>query len=296
MTYSSFDIAPISGALGAEVSGLDLNQMDDASFAQLSAALNEFLVLLIRDQDLSLQQHRAVASRFGKLIPHPYVTGLEADTDIFEIVREPGENFSWDNYFHSDLMFLEKPPKASALYAVTVPPYGADTEFCNMYLAYETLSKGMQNLLDTLWCVNESGDTRQWSDKYESMHRLKNEEKQAIHPAVRVHPETGRKSLYLSPAFTTRFDGMTCEESAPLIDYLYRHATQSHLSCRLQWRAGSLAVWDNRVSLHHAVADYFGENANYRRVMRRATIEGEVPLATTDVAGGDNRVAAAGGN
>ncbi len=282
MSYSKFEITPISGALGAEVTGLDLNQMDDETFSQLSDAFNEFLVLLIHGQNLTLEQHRAFASRFGKLIPHPYVTGLEQDPDIFEIVREPGENFSWDNYFHSDLMFLDKPPKASALYAVTVPPYGSDTEFCNMYLAYETLSQGMQDLLDNLWCVNESGDTRQWSDKYQSMHRLKNEEKQALHPAVRIHPETGRKSLYMSPAFTTRFENMSVEDSAPLIDYLYKHSTQSHLNCRLRWRTGSLALWDNRVSLHHAVADYFGDNANYRRVMRRATIEGETPLSAIE--------------
>ena len=115
-------------------------------------------MLLFRDQDLSLRDQREFAARFGNLIPHPYVTGLDDDPDIFEIVREPGENFSWDNFYHSDLMFLEKPPMASALYAVTVPPYGADTEFCNMYLAYETLSDRMKDMIGTLRGVNESGD------------------------------------------------------------------------------------------------------------------------------------------
>ena len=206
------------------------------------------------------------------------MTGVDEDPDLFEIVREPGEAFSWDNYYHSDLMFLETPPMASALYGVEVPPYGADTEFCNTYLAYESLSDGMKRLVAPLEGVNESGDPNHWSDKYEGMHELENAPRSATHPIVRVHPVTKRKALYLTPAFTTRFNGMTAQESEPLLSYLYNQATQSHFNCRLQWQAGSLALWDNRASLHHAVADYFGEVAKHRRVMRRATIEGERPL------------------
>ena len=280
MNYSAFRVKPISGALGAEVFGIDLSvELDDATMEEIRAALNEFIVLLFRDQSLDLAAHRRFAGRFGPLIPHPYVTGLPEDPDIFEIVREPGENFSWDNFYHSDLMFLERPPMASALYAAEVPPYGADTEFCNMYLAYEALTPRMQKLVEDLRGVNESGDPSHWSDKYESMHRLRNAPTEATHPVVRVHPDTGRKSLYLSPAFTTRFEGMSVRESEPLIKFLYDHCTQSQFGCRLHWEPQSLALWDNRVSLHHAVADYFGEVSRHRRVMRRATIEGEVPIA-----------------
>jgi taurine dioxygenase len=280
MDYTSFLVQPISGALGAEVTGIDLSQALSATATQeVRHAFSEYVVLLFRDQDLDLAAQRRFANLFGPLIPHPYVTGMDQDPDIFEIVREPGENYSWDNYYHSDLMFLERPPMASALYAVTVPPYGADTEFCNMYLAYETLSGRMKELVETLRGVNESGDPGHWSDKYEGMHRLANAPREATHPVVRVNPDTGRKSLYLSPAFTTRFEGMTVKESAPLIEFLYEHATQSHFGCRLHWQKGSLALWDNRVSLHHAVADYFGEVTKHRRIMRRATIEGEVPVA-----------------
>ncbi|MGI9336142.1 MAG: TauD/TfdA dioxygenase family protein [Gammaproteobacteria bacterium] len=278
--YRAFHVQPISGALGAEVSGIDLSGQLSASAAdEIREALNEYVVLLFRDQNLSLADQRRFAARFGPLIPHPYVTGLDEDPDIFEIVREPGEGYSWDNFYHSDLMFLEKPPMASALFAVEVPPFGADTEFCNMYLAYETLSERMRQMLAPLRGVNESGDPSHWSSKYEGMHERRNSPAAATHPIVRVHPETGRKALYLSPAFTTRFEGMTDKESAPLIDFLYAHATQSQFGCRLHWKQGSLALWDNRVSLHHAVADYFGEVARHRRVMRRATIEGEVPIA-----------------
>ena len=146
--------------------------------------------------------------------------------------------------------------------------------FCNMYLAYETLSDRMKEMIGTLRGVNESGDPGHWSDKYESMHRLKNAATEATHPIVRVHPETGRKSLYLSPAFTTRFEGMTVRK----VSRLSTSSTtmpRNRSWCRLHWQASSLALWDNRVSLHHAVADYFGEMSKHRRVMRRATIEGK---------------------
>ena len=123
-------MAPISGALGAEVFGIDLSaDLDEAAMDEIRRALAEYVVLLFRDQELSVASQRAFAGRFGRLIPHPYVTGVDQDPDQFEIVREPGEGYSWDNYYHSDLMFLERPPMGSALYGVEVPPYGADTEF-----------------------------------------------------------------------------------------------------------------------------------------------------------------------
>ena len=277
--YSSFEVAPISGALGAVVTGIDLsNDLEPAQLKDIKSALNEFLVLLFRDQSLTVAGQRNFAEHFGPLIPHPYVHGVDEDPDIFQIVREPGEDYSWDNFYHSDLMFLERPPMGSALYAEEVPPYGADTEFCNMYLAYEALSDGLKQVVDSLRVVNESGDTTQWSATYEGMHEKMNEEGRSVHPLVRVHPDTGRKSLYVSPAFSTRFEGMTVAESKPMMDYLYEHATQSRFGCRLHWEKGSLALWDNRVSLHHAVADYFGEVTAHRRVMRRATIQGEAPI------------------
>ncbi len=280
MSYEHFSLRPISGALGAEVSGIDLaGELSDHAMAEIIRAWHQYIVLLFRDQDLSVARQRAFAARFGELIPHPYVSGLEECPEIFRIVREPGEGYSWDNYYHSDLMFLERPPLGSALYAEEVPPYGADTEFCNLYLAYETLSDGMKTLLKSLRAVNDSGDPAHYHVKYQGMRERTNSARQATHPVVRVHPDTGRESLYISLAFTTHFEGMTVEESAPLLKFLYQHATQSHFGCRLHWQPGSLALWDNRVSLHHAVADYFGEVARHRRVMRRATIAGEKPRA-----------------
>jgi len=279
-TYKHMRVKPINGAMGAEVFDIDLSSSLSAeAMAEIKSAWAEHLVLIFRDQDLTDRQQFDFSANFGPIIPHPYVKGLPDVPEIFQIIREPGENFSWDGYYHSDLMFLEKPPKGATLYAKECPPYGADTAFCNMYLAYEILSDGMKETLEGLEAVNESGDPKKYSSKYQSMEELaKHDAMAATHPVVRVNPDTGRKALFVSLAFTKRFKGWTEKESMPLLTYLYEHSIQQHLGCRLAWQPKSLAMWDNRVCLHHAVADYFGEVAKHRRVMQRATIEGEAPI------------------
>lgn len=282
--YTRITVKPISGAMGAEVSNVDLSgDLDSETWTEIKDAWSQYLVLLFRDQDLTDQQQYDFTQKFGKLIPHPYVKGLPEIPEIFKIIREPGESYSWDGFYHSDLMFLKKPPLGATLYAKECPPYGADTAFTNMYLAYETLSDGMKLLLEGLEGENESGNPEKYSNKYQSMEELgKKGSMGAIHPMVRVHPTTGKKALFSSLAFTKRIKGMTDKESAPILNFLYEHSIQAHLGCRLEWKKGSLALWDNRVCLHHAVADYFGEVAKHRRVMQRATIEGEEPISVKD--------------
>ena len=281
MEYKRITVNPISGAMGAEITDIDLTSgIDSETWIEIQDAWANYLVLIFRGQDLTDQQQFDFTQRFGKLIPHPYVKGIPEIPEIFKIIREPGESYSWDGFYHSDLMFLKKPPLGATLYAKECPPYGADTAFTNMYLAYETLSEGMKALLDGLEGENESGNPEKYSNKYQSMEELgKKGAMGAVHPLVRVHPVTGKKALFSSLAFTKRIKGMTDKESAPILSYLYEHSIQAHLGCRLEWEKGSLALWDNRVCLHHAVADYFGEVAKHRRVMQRATIEGEEPLS-----------------
>ena len=280
-TFKNFKAKPISGAMGAEVFDIDLSEdLSSEAWTEIQEAFHHYLVLIFRDQNLTDQQQFNFSQRFGKIIPHPYVKGLPDIPEIFKIIREPGESFSWDGFYHSDLMFLKKPPLGATLYAKECPPFGADTAFTNMYLAYETLSDGMKALLDGLEAENESGNPQKYSNKYQSMEELgKKGAMGAIHPMVRVHPKTGRKALFSTLAFTKRIKGMTDSESAPILNYLYEHSIQAHLGGRLEWKKGSLALWDNRVCLHHAVADYFGEVATHRRVMQRATIEGEEPIS-----------------
>jgi taurine dioxygenase len=279
--FNHIKVKPISGAMGAEVFDVDLSsELSSETWNEIKNAFHNFLVLIFRDQNLTDQQQFNFTQRFGKLIPHPYVKGLPEIPEIFKIIREPGESYSWDGFYHSDLMFLKKPPLGATLYAKECPPFGADTAFTNMYLAYDTLSDGMKDLLDGLEAENESGNPEKYSNRYQSMEELgKKGAMGAVHPMVRVHPGTGKKALFSSLAFTKRIKGMTDKESAPILNFLYEHSKEAHLGCRLQWEKGSLALWDNRVCLHHAVADYFGEVSKHRRVMQRCTIEGEEPIS-----------------
>jgi taurine dioxygenase len=166
---------------------------------------------------------------------------------------------------------------ATMLYAREVPPYGGDTLFSNMYLAYENLSPGMRALLDGLVGVSDSAKadgSRTREDRVRD-HPAADAAQRLIaeHPAVRTHPETGRKALYVNSAHTAHFKDMTIEESAPLLGYLFRHQQQPEFTCRFRWEPGSLAFWDNRAAQHNAINDYHG----FRRVMERITLKGDKP-------------------
>ena len=158
-----------------------------------------------------------------------------------------------------------------------MPPFGGDTLFANQYLAYEALSPGLRRVLDGLIAVNSSAKadaSRTREDRIRDSGKSgAGQEYLADHPAVRTHPETGRRALYVNPAHTVRFDGMTEEESAPLLDYLFRHQVRPEFTCRFSWAVGSLALWDNRCALHNPVNDYHG----HRRVMHRITLKGDRP-------------------
>jgi taurine dioxygenase len=179
--------------------------------------------------------------------------------------------------WHSDTAYLDVPPMASLLVARDVPAVGGDTLFANMYLAYETLSDGMKRLIDPLVAVNSSAladasKTREDRVK-DSARRDAATQYVAEHPVVRVHPERGKKALYVNVAHTERFGGMTREESAPILGYLYRHQIRPELTCRFRWRPGSIAFWDNRAAQHNAINDYAG----HRRLMHRVTLAGDRP-------------------
>jgi len=279
---SGIGIHPVSGALGAEVSGVDLaKHLDDDTVAVLRRAWLEHLVLLFRDQPLTPPQLLAFARRFGDTIEYPFVKGLEEYPDIIPVVKLEHEQINFGGVWHSDTAYLDVPPMASMLLAREVPPAGGDTLFASMYLAYETLSDGMKRLLAGLRAVNSSAKadaSRTREDRIAERGRADARALyEAAHPVVRVHPETGRKALYVNVAHTIRFEGMTEEESAPLLGYLYRHQIRPELTCRFRWRPGSLAFWDNRCAQHNAVNDYAG----HRRVMHRITLAGDVPAGTT---------------
>ena len=269
----------IAGALGAEIDGVDLSEeLAGETVAAIRRAWLEHGVIFFRDQErLSPVRFLAFARRFGEPVEYPFVKGIEGFPVITPVVKLEHERVNFGGLWHSDTTYLEEPPMASMLLAREVPPRGGDTLFANMYLAYETLSDGMKRLLEPLWAVNSSAKadvTRTREDRLKTDARDDvGKELLAEHPAVRTHPETGRKALYVNFAHTARFRGMTERESAPLLEYLFQHQVRPEFPCRFSWHAGSLALWDNRCAQHNPVNDYHG----YRRVMHRITLAGERP-------------------
>lgn len=282
MGYQTIDVRPIAGALGAELAGVDLSQdLDNETLSDIHQAFLDHLVIFFRDQHITPDQQKALGRRFGTLNIHPYVQGMEGHPEIVEVVREPGEAFNWGGNWHADVTFLEQPALGSILYARSVPPHAGDTMWSNMYLAYETLSDGMKEMLQGLRAVHSSGEAARFSQPYKSMRLKEGEPIESVHPVVRTHPETGRKLLFVSSGFTKRFEDMTVEESQPLLDYLYRHQRRPEFTCRFRWREDSIAFWDNRSTQHFAIADFHdGPNAqtDVRRVMHRVTIDGDRPV------------------
>ncbi len=273
-------VNPVSGALGAEISGVDLSQpLDNKTFSDIYQAFLDHLVVFFRDQDITPDQQKAFSQRFGKLHIHPLTEGMADHPEVIEIIKEPEERHNWGDRWHIDLTALERPTLSSVLYAREVPEYCGDTQWSNMYLAYETLSDGMKSLIDGLVCVHTGG-----ADGYKSfkgMQHIDAAPMRAEHPLVRTHPDTGKKSLFLSRKAIKHFKDMTPEESAPLLDYLYEHSINPDFACRFHWRNNSIAMWDNRCTQHRVQADYFYEQRGFepvRRRMHRVSIEGDRPV------------------
>jgi len=274
---ATLDIRPIAGALGAEIVGVDLRDPHPELIAAIRAAWLEHLVVFFRDQALSADAFLALARAIGEPIEYPFVNGLEGYPQITPVIKLEHEKMNFGGLWHSDTAYLERPPMATMLIARETPPRGGDTLFANMYLAYETLSDGMRRMLDGIVVVNSSAKadvTRTREDRVRDSAKTEaRQEYVAEHPAVRTHAETGRKALYVNGGHALRFKDMTVDESAPLLNYLFAHATRPEFTCRFHWEPGSIALWDNRCTQHNPVNDYHG----HRRVMHRVTLAGDVP-------------------
>ena len=281
MAVSTLQVSPIAGALGAEISGVCLaDELSDDCIADIRQALLDYLVIFFRDQHLSPEQQIAFARRFGPLEQHEFVQGMPDYPEIIRVVREADEQtLNFGGAWHADVTHQERPAMGSVLYAVEVPPYGGDTLFANQYLAYEALSPGMQRMLESLTAIHSArgpfAPEGRSKNNWKNMQVVTSEKayEEMEHPVVRTHPETGRKMLFVNRTFTIRFKDMTVQESAPLLEYLFRHASQERFTCRFRWSQGAVAFWDNRAVLHYALGDYSG----HRREMRRVAISGDRP-------------------
>ena len=281
--YQHIEVTPLSGAIGAEIAGIDVaNPLHPEVIGEVRRALLEHLVVFFRDQQLTPDQHKAFASQFGPLNIDKFVKGPAGHPEIMLVVKEADDNRSFASMWHSDVTFLEEPALGSILYAREVPDVGGDTMFSNMYLAFETLSSGMQAMLRGLHavhCADVSYDRTRMDEanrnpvgmKYTD---LNPSELISVHPVVRTHPETGRKGLYVNCAYTRGIDGMSEEESRPLLAFLYHHLSRPEFTCRFRWRTGSIAFWDNRSAQHLPINDFRG----VRREMHRVTISGSRPV------------------
>jgi taurine dioxygenase len=278
MAKTAIEVRPIAGAIGAEISGVDLSsEIDDDTIAQIRRAWLQHCVIFFRDQDLPPARFLAFARRFGTVIEYPFIKGLEEFPEIIPVIKLEHEKTNFGGIWHSDTAYLEAPPMGTMLVAREVPPHGGDTMFANACLAYETLSDGMKRLLDGLVAINTSAKadvSRTREDRVrDSLRTDAKKEYVGEHPVVRTHPETGRKALYVNVGHTLRFKDMSIEESQPILNYLFQHQVRPEFTCRFTWHPGSLAFWDNRCALHNPVNDYHG----YRRIMHRITLAGDTP-------------------
>src|SRR5690606_38496931 len=257
----------IAGALGAEISDIDLrNPLDAAQAAAVRQALLDHQVIFLRDQDLTPQQFLDFANAMGTPIEYPFVKGLEGFPQIIEVKKLEHERSNFGGIWHSDTTYLQEPPMGSMLLSREIPPYGGDTLFANQYLAYEALSDTMKRLLDGLMGISTSAKADVSRTRED---RIKSDGKQeasqdyiAEHPIVRTHPETGRKALYVNVAHTAGIKGMSDQESASLLSFLFEHQVKPEFTCRFAWSPNAIAFWDNRCAMHNPINDYHG----FRRI------------------------------
>jgi taurine dioxygenase len=271
----------LSNGLGAEISGVELSgSLFSETIREIRKIWLESNIILFRGNTLSPDQQVAITKLLGEPEPNESVAHLRhpENAGIILISNEKrGDGKKYDRtgqMWHTDHAFIPNPTLASLLYAVELPEVGGDTMFANMYLAYDELSSGMKALLEPLEAVHDN--MRGVGQLYgeldgATLERIKSKTPPVVHKVIQVHPETGRKSLYVSEMFTTRFVGMTEQESRPLLEFLFHHSVQPQFTYRHQWKVGDLIVWDNRCTMHLALTDY---DSGQTRRMHRTCILG----------------------
>jgi taurine dioxygenase len=277
-------VRPLAGALGAELSGVDVAKpMAPGTFAELRQTLLDFGVIYLRGQSLTREDQLDFARRLGKPDVHPIANGMAGHPEIIEVRKPAGEGAYFGTSWHTDNSFFACPSALTILYAERVPPVGGDTLFACMERAYETLSEPIRRLLAPLSAVHSAaraydprttGEAKYRGERAISYTYSERVYEENVHPVVRTHPETGRKSLYVNPMFTERILGLLPAESDVLLAMLHAHATRPELTCRVAWQPGQLTIWDNRRVQHYAIDDY----QQYERVLYRVTVQGTRPV------------------
>jgi taurine dioxygenase len=279
MDYKFINLQPIAGSLGAIIKGVNLAEpLSDEVYLEIKAALLDNLVIFFRDQKITPEQQISFGRRFGELHVHPFIPSLKGHDQIIQLKAESGANpyLRNSNSWHPDLSYTNDPPLAGILRGVTIPTRGGDTMWVNLYKAYDTLSDSMKSIVSNLTAYHdltktyrpEDIRTKAGAERYVATYEKSPPVEQ---PLVQIHPETGRKMLYLSQLTTTSIKGLNPNESDAILNMLFDHLDWKELHCRFYWKPNSIAIWDNRCTCHYAVRDY-----DEPREMHRVTVVGDV--------------------
>ena len=276
MTYEIIELAQLSPALGAEVSGVDLSQpLGNQIYREIHDALMKHQVLFFRDQEMDHEQHKTLGRLFGELHIHPTAPKLEGHPEILEVHADKNSKVVAGMKWHSDVSCDIEPPMGSILHLHMIPDIGGDTMFASMYAAYDALSEPVKAFISDLKAWHESAPVHR--DRFGSTGKLRDGDNvypEALHPIVRSHPVTGRECLFVNENFTTRIEGLRPTESDAILGMLYDHIATPEFHCRFRWEANSVAFWDNRCVQHRTVWDYYPKVRHGYRV----TICGDKPF------------------
>ncbi len=276
------EIKLLSGALGAEIKGIDLTDVSDKNIKKINDLLLEHKVIFFRNQKITSEQHIALAEKFGPLETHAYVKGLNEHPEIVRIIKGKDETNQWGENWHSDVSYNIKPTKAVILKSLKIPPVGGDTCFSNMELAWETLDEKIKEKIKDKKAMHSSLGAEFFIEDYKHMEANKKKnynEYSNIHPIVRTHPETGKKILFVNWTYTKNIIGLDKEESEKILNKIFEHQARLELTCRFTWTENTVCIWDNRSVIHFAIADFYpGRGLGHKRIMDRIAIEGDIPI------------------
>ncbi|MDB4185391.1 TauD/TfdA family dioxygenase [Candidatus Pelagibacter sp.] len=275
------NIKLLSGALGAEISGINLKDSSKENYERINALLLEHKVIFFRNQNITQEEQIALAENWGPLETHAYVKGVDKHPEIVRIVKTKDEKNQWGENWHTDVSYNVKPTKVVILKSIKIPPVGGDTCFSNMELAWETLNEKIKNKIQDKKAIHSSLGAEFFIDNYKGMsgHEIRNyNEYSNEHPIVRTHPETGKKILYVNWTYTKQIIGLEKKENDEILKEIFEHQARLDLTCRFNWTENAVAIWDNRSVIHYAIADFYpGRGLGHERIMDRIAIEGDQP-------------------
>ena len=273
------EVKLLSGALGAEITGIDLKDSTDKNWKVINNLMLEHKALFFRDQDITSEQQINLARKFGPLEKHVYVKGLENHPEIIRIIKGPQEKHQWGETWHTDVSYNPKPTKVIILRSRKIPPVGGDTMFSNMEIAYETLDENIKKRIEGKRAIHSSLGAAAFVEKYEEMEGNGNlDEYSNEHPMVRTHPETNKKILYVNSMYTKKIIDMDKNESDEILQKIFQHQERLDFTCRFKWTENAVAIWDNRSTQHQGLTDFFpGRGLGHERIMDRIAVEGDNP-------------------